>query len=277
MTDNFFISPYMIGGLGNQMYMIATAHSYSLDHEIPMIANKVDKVPSYGNPRPTYWNTMFHKVKLHNINQQLPFIKETQLSQKITCSSYLDKYCQNVDYFHHNYNAILELFKLPNDMENKVDSIYKNIVEQFNENTISVHVRKEDNSSNNISGQYKEIMPIEFFLSAMDQCDENSTFVILTNNVEYCKSHFGKYKNIYYAEEEDYIELKLMSKCRDHIMPPSTFSWWGVYLNTNQNKKIYVPNPKSIIQNNYNQKEFHCNFHKTLFQRFKNIIKINFS
>ena len=104
MNNDLFISPYMIGGLGNQMYMIATAHSYSLQHNIPMIVNRVDKVPSYGNPRPTYWDTMFHKVNLQNITQQLPFIKETQLSQKITCSSYLDKYCQNVDYFHHNYH-----------------------------------------------------------------------------------------------------------------------------------------------------------------------------
>ena len=45
MNNDLFISPYMIGGLGNQMYMIATAHSYSLDHDIPMIVNKVDKVP----------------------------------------------------------------------------------------------------------------------------------------------------------------------------------------------------------------------------------------
>ena len=72
-------------------------------------------------------------------------------------------------------------------------------------------------------------MPIEFFVSAMDRHEENTTFVILTNNVEYCKHHFNKYKNIYYAQEQDYIELKLMSKCQNHIMPVSTFSWWGVY------------------------------------------------
>lgn len=276
MNNDLFISPYMIGGLGNQMYMIAAAHSYSLDHDIPMIVNKVDKVPSYGNPRPTYWDTMFHKVNLQNITQQLPFIKETQLLHKINVSSYLDKYCQNVDYFHHNYESICDLFTLPQELENKVDCIYKNIVEKFNSNTVSVHVRKEDDSTANTYSFYREIMPIEFFISAMDQCEENTTFVVLTNNVEYCKFHFGKYKNIYYAEEEDYIELKLMSKCSNHIMPVSTFSWWGVYLNKNENKKIYVPEPQCIIQNNYKQKEFHLNFHKTLFQKFNNVIKINF-
>ncbi len=258
------------------MYKIATAHSYSLDHGVPMIAHRVHEVPSYGQPRATYWNSMFHKVNLQNVTQNMQCIKETQLSQRITHASYLDDYCQNVDFFHHHYESICDLFTLPLEMEQRVRDLYRNVLDQYNENTVSVHVRKEDDSTHNGVAWYREVMPMQFFINAMDQCGEDTTFVVLSNNVDYCKRHFGKYKNVYYPQQEDYIELKLMSKCRDHIMPFSTFSWWGVYLNQRQEKKIYVPSIDSIQSNDFGQKEYDCDFYKTRLQLFRNVIPIVF-
>tara|TARA_B100000925_G_scaffold269186_1_gene230799 strand:- start:994 stop:1815 length:822 start_codon:yes stop_codon:yes gene_type:complete len=267
-----FICPNLIGGLGNQMFITATAYSYHLDNNIPIILKDVDKIPSYGKHRPTYWNTMFHKLQKEKNIGNLPFLNESELKKKIVEPKYLNGYCQNVDYFHHNYDKICELFTLPDILENKVNNLYDDIIKKFNSNTVSVHIRGIDDSTPGQGNYYREIMPIEFFKNAMQKCDSDSTFIILTNNVDYCKSELNGYNNIYFAEETDYIELKLMSKCKNHIMPISTFSWWGAYLNRNNNKKIYVPNPENLIVNEYNQKAFHYNFHRTLFQRFNNIV-----
>ena len=43
-----------------------------------------------------------------------------------------------------------------------------------------------------------------------------------------------------YITSEDYIELELMSRCNAYIASPSTFNWWGIYLNKNLEKKIFV-------------------------------------
>ena len=51
-----------------------------------------------------------------------------------------------------------------------------------------------------------------------------------------------------------------MTKCKSHIIPASTFSWWGVYLNSNENKKVYVPDPVSIPDNIYGQYYFYISY-----------------
>ncbi len=40
---------------------------------------------------------------------------------------------------------------------------------------------------------------------------------------------------------EDYEELWSISFCQNNIMSNSSFSWWGSYLNKNNNKKVFVP------------------------------------
>ena len=60
---DFFITPRITGGLGNQLFVMASACSYAKDHNIPVISEKITNVSSYGNSRSSYWNSIFHKIK----------------------------------------------------------------------------------------------------------------------------------------------------------------------------------------------------------------------
>lgn len=43
------------------------------------------------------------------------------------------------------------------------------------------------------------------------------------------------------GENQDVVDLQLMTKCRHHIVSASTFSWWGAWLNLAQDGIIIAP------------------------------------
>ena len=43
------------------------------------------------------------------------------------------------------------------------------------------------------------------------------------------------------GQEEEWVELYLMSCCRSNIIANSSYSWWAAWLNTNEDKTVLSP------------------------------------
>lgn len=110
--------------------------------------------------------------------------------------------------------------------------------------SVSIHIRRGDYIK--YSSEY-HLCDDEYYKSAISIIKEkvnNPTFFIFSDDLEYCKSLFNGDEYVFVTgnEGERSIEdMILMSKCRNNIIANSTFSYWGAWLNTNEEKTVIAP------------------------------------
>ncbi len=66
------------------------------------------------------------------------------------------------------------------------------------------------------------------------------SFLVFTDNVEWCKKQFPQDMTVV-ERLSDIQSLCLMSRCKNHIIANSTFSWWSSWLCDNPSKMILAP------------------------------------
>lgn len=104
----------------------------------------------------------------------------------------------------------------------------------------SIHVRKGDYT--NLHTYYYQLTK-EYYDTAIEILkDKTDEFLVFSDDIEACKVMFSDLKNVRFIEnEKDYIELYLMTLCDNNIVANSSFSWWGAWLNKNENKIVVGP------------------------------------
>jgi hypothetical protein len=148
----------------------------------------------------------------------------------------IDGFFQSEKYFKNHEKEILELFLPDEKIKTYIETKYSNL---FSERTTSIHVRRGDYIRNS---SYHFVQDINYFNDAISIVDSNTDkYLIFSDDIEWCKENFKGDKFIFIENEKDYIEIYLMSMCSNNITSNSSFSWWGAWLNQNQNKVVIGP------------------------------------
>lgn len=239
------------GQFGNQLFQAAAAVSLALDNDCGV--NFPDFI-KFSDPNwSSDWDLRKNYIYFFQyIPNQVPnrkpsyiFVEPFQAYHPIPYQPdiEIDGFFLSEKYFYPHRDVIKQLFAAPEIVQKDLIKNYSWLIEK--EKTVAIHVRtgyydyKIGNYDPDFYSRY--LRPdLEFYKKAIDQYDSDSTFVVFSDYMPWCKKHFqGINRNIIYVETQDYIhDFYLISLCKDAIIANSSFGWWAAYLNNNPAKKI---------------------------------------
>lgn len=214
------------GRMGNFLFECATAIAYAIKHDLEFTVPLETSNPKWS---PIYchhlidntYNPSLEKIQLwegKHSYEELPF-EESWRDKNII----VEGYRQTAKYFDEYRSEILYLLKF--------DWVKK-------EGYVAVHVRRGDYVE--LRQKHPEVT-VEWYEKAMSMFPD-CKFKFFSDDIAWCQKAFAHRNDCEYSgntdEQSDLIE---MSWCEHQICSPSTFSWWGAYLNRNENKKVIFP------------------------------------
>ena len=228
------------GGLGNQMFQIATATALASDYnDEAVFSTQNHHLPLQGRKVINYLDNIFSRVKIIDAQVEYKSIfQEPSYSYTpivYTPHMMLVGYFQSEKYFKHHAKKIQHLFSPTPVVEKYLQERYGSIL---NTNTTSLHVRRGDYL------KFKDTHPLcekEYYYQALDCIPEKDTVLIFSDDLKWCQTNLDVPNAIFIENESDYIDLFLMSKCKCNIIANSSFSWWGAWLNNNPEKTVIAP------------------------------------
>jgi len=234
------VSTRLMGGLGNYMFQIAVAYDVSLRDNKELICDIREMVIPHKSYK-SYADNIFRKIKFSSELSNQSNAGERGFGYnpipKINGNILLIGYFQSEKYFIDYRNEILELFEIDDKTNSYLLEKYGEIL---NQDTCSIHVRRGDyvGLPNN-----HPVQSIDYYKTAIKIIDDDKHFLIFSDDIKWCKENFDFIKTkTYISDNLDYEDLYLMSMCKNNIIANSTFSWWGAWLNKNENKQVIAPN-----------------------------------
>jgi len=246
-NENGYVSCNFQGQLGNQMFQVAAAIGYALDHGCKAIfPSGKQAVSGISN-----FEYVFHRLNTeyipekgkytyyesHNtsnvIYKNIPYEKGRYIC--------LDGGYQSPKYFERHEKQIREIFAPSEELRQKILKKYKKLLKG---ETVALHLRTfiPDGRVPLVDGLGGATWT--YFLEAMDQFPKTYTFLVFSDDIKWVRENFPPTdKRLRFIGENPYwIDFYLMSMCKHQIVSPeSTFSWWAAWLNENPNKKVIIP------------------------------------
>jgi hypothetical protein len=228
-----------MGGLGNQLFQIATTIALAIknnDETCFDIDNH--RIGLQGKNASNYKSNVYRKLNNGIINNISNIYNETGFHySKIPYKESLKivGYFQSEKYFIDYRDEILNLFEPNENIITYINSKYGDILTK---KTCSLHVRRGDYL--NFSDNHPPLQ-LKYYQDAIKNFDSDTLFLVFSDDINWCKTVFIGNNFIFIENEEDYIDLYIMSLCKNNIIANSSFSWWGSWLNKNKDKKIIAP------------------------------------
>lgn len=236
----------VMGGLGNQLFQIFTLISYAIKYNKKFY---IENRKASNINRPFYWDNILQAMKpfiREPVN--VPIYQERQFSYKellnIKSKFKLYGYFQSHKYFYDKSETIIKMLGF-NEMKKKIDFDPKN--------KVSLHFRIGDYINIQNCHPVQKISYYENCIKQLIKDTKKDNWEIIyfyeISDEKTIDKHINHLKNMFNNivftpvnhKLSDWEQMLTMSLCQHNIIANSTFSWWGAYLNNNDNI-VYYPN-----------------------------------
>ncbi len=228
-----FVVGETLGGLGNNLFQVATASALAWDHGVEAYFPRLTHTPKLVQH-------VFSRCKLFPPDPEVagqwgekghPF-QPIPYHPKIKISGYFQSY----KYFSHHREKLLELFAPTKRDLQYIKNNYGWLIEH--PNTVGIQIRYYfEDPQGHIFVQYGK----EYLEKAMAFFPQDSLFIVSSNNLAFAKKELEGIKVFFLEDEPCYIDFYLLSFCKNHIITNSTFGWWAAWLSQNEDKKVIAP------------------------------------
>jgi len=256
MSNNGIVSVNIIGGLGNQMFQLATAYAYAKQNngKLTVLRNKKEL-----DGRSLYWDNMLYKFQEFLVDK-LPedleqwyesgpteFCIITPLTNN---GLYINGYVQSPKYFGDAtiQEEIKELFKPSHTIMCNIQSRY-NILLKNKERIVVVHARRTDYLKNQDIINFHGPLAIDYYNDAIKKMSDeikDPIFILTSDDLLFWNSIINELpqlnnRNIYILDNNnEIVVLALLQQFQYFIIANSTFSWWAAWL-SKDTKKVIAP------------------------------------
>lgn len=229
-----------LGRLGNNLFQVAAVLGYAARNgtHVPVFADG-----SFGH----YRQMVFRRLTFGDIPKEClsvtdapDFSYNAQIPASPNCSVRIDGYMQSEKYFEHCRDLIRETFAISDETRADLMFRFGQILES---QPVSLHVRRGDYLR---LQEYHPVQTVEYYAAALKFISEqvNVTSVLcFSDDPAWCIEHLAsldpRIKIV--EQQDDYLDLALMTLCSHHIISNSTFSWWGAWLCENRDKIVVAP------------------------------------
>ena len=245
-----YVTVDLQGGLGNQMFQVATAYAYARKHNKTLVFDHSVAVisPNADVPRKSYFSTMFRDTEHFDVKGLYwnEYVEPEFSYQKIPHFHghvRLKGYFQSAKYFEAYRNEILNLFQpvQPQETVQPNDPVPREIDESLIP-SVSLHVRRTDYVTH---ADFHTNQSMTYYTAAVKYLDmEKLQIHVFSDDLKWCQDNLPGYfpeHDLVFVSGSDIEDLKNMSQCDHHILANSSFSWWGSYLDTKETSITVAP------------------------------------
>ena len=277
-------------GIGNQLFMYANAYSLSKSYNYQLFIDntsgyfkKKDQLRTYELNNflleenlatsdlkfDTYSKNLKRKIliKLDKFRNYRSFILEKKDANKKTFFTkinldnysnklFLEGHFESEKYFYEYKDDLKNIFKVKNNLL-KNNNLYMNDIK--NNNSVSICIRQNRYSEGRFKNNDKSLKftkdTIDYIHRAITYIKkkiDNPTFFVWSNDFKNLREHFNEKEYVFVENSinKSLNDFHLFNFSKHFIVGPTSFHWWGAWLNNNPNKICL--RPKNINPSNNN-------------------------